>query len=247
MRRTGLAPGTEGERDPGRCGWRSRRSGRCCRWSSRPRRRRPARSARRSPSCSWRTCGSAARAGAGGPRGASRGRAGAGPGEPDRRRRAGAGAGEPEPAAEPEEPAGQARASPARRSAAAGSGCPASRPRPRRRCGLRTVWSRLRTFAPASHARLRAVVNRASARPSGGGPFAVVGCASARLSNSELSRRTFLSSFLTHHGVLVALVCAGARDRLRRRSPRARCSRCRPATSACARSPPPSRRAPAPT
>ena len=31
MRRTGLAPGTEDERDPARCGSRSRRSGRCCR------------------------------------------------------------------------------------------------------------------------------------------------------------------------------------------------------------------------
>ena len=66
------------------------------------------------------------------------------------------------------------------------------------------------------HAKLASL--RASARPARvAALFQFVLAALARaLSNSDLPRRTSLSSFLAHHGVIIALVCAGARRRLRR-------------------------------
>ena len=180
-----------------RCGWRSRRSARCCRCSSRrrPEQVGPIRDALSQLQLAFVRIGGQAAAPPGSA-GAQPGEARrlADPGRPSAGRDAAQGRPEPEPSPGTTDDAGPAATQWATR------GCPASSARP---------GERLRR----SHARLprRSLFPGPPLDSTGGGPFAVVGCAPARAAPElRASRRTFLSSFLTHHGVLVALVCAAA-------------------------------------
>ena len=119
------------------------------------------------------------------------------------------------------------RASPDRPSAAAGSGSPASSASACATAGDGVACSAdVPPHPPLDSRRLCRVTARPGWRPF---PF---GCAWARPLELELPRRTFLSSFLTDHGVLVALVCAACAVVYGVVTSR-RCWRCRPATSGC--------------
>ena len=242
MRRTGLVPGTEDERDPEpRCASRSSRSARCCRVLEQAA---PAQiGAIRDAVSQLQIAFVQDRRAAGGPRlpePAPGCRSGGAPAE------ARAQAPPAGPAAgAPPSPSRPSPANPGRRSAAGGSGCRASSPSGRR---ADPAWSHGRAIQrpriateclgrnydyavvifpdPGSGPPPRAThvppIRRAgtlhsprSGPPlaaSGGGPFPVcVGCACARpLSNSDLLRRTSLSSFLRTTACSIALVCAGA-------------------------------------